>query len=486
MPKIEFNPRVLGAVSGALFLCLAGCAAGTGSATRIPPAQAAAVALPTHWLHPVPDANTAIRAGDLARWWHVFDDPLLVEAVDAALEANTGVRSARAAWQQARALHGVAQAGTGGSLGASASMQRSKAGQAEAASTFKAGFDASWEADLWGRLAQTVAASEADAQAAAASLGQVQVSLAAEVASAVIELRGLQARLSIARSNLIAQQDTLQISEWRLQAGLASSLDVEQARVATEQTRSQIPVLETSFQQTLNGLAVMTGQVPGAWASRWVSAPVPVPAQTLSIGIPANTLRQRPDVSAAEHKVQAAWARYAQADAARYPRLTFSGNLGLGATGLGQLFDAAAFTRSVLASVSGSLFDGGAAKAQVRAQQAAVEQAVAALQASTLTALLDVENALIALRNNRERLDRLAAAAQAATHAELLARHRYASGVIDFRTLLDTQRTLLSAQSELESARVAHSADHVRLYKALGGGWTPTVTSDNTKTEQPS
>ncbi len=485
MPKIEFNPRVWGALSG-VALCLVGCATGPGSAPQPSPVQAAALTLPQQWNHPLSNAVTPGRPEVLARWWRVFDDPLLVEAVESALVANTGVRSAQAAWQQARALRDVARAGTGVTVGASASAQRSQVGQADATSTFRTGFDASWEADVWGRLAQAAAASQAEVQAAAASLGQVQVSLAAEVASTVIELRGLQTRLAIARSNLAAQQDTLQISEWRLQAGLASSLDVEQARVVTEQTRSQIPVLETSFQQTLNGLAVLTGQAPGAWASRWVSAPVPVPAQVLTVGIPADTLRQRPDVNAAENKVKAAWARYAQADAARYPRLTFSGNLGLGATGLGQLFDAAAFTRSVLASVTGNLFDGGAAQAQVRAQQAAVEQAVAALEASTLTALLDVENALIALHNNRERLDRLAAAAQAATHAELLARHRYASGVIDFRTLLDTQRTLLSAQSELESARVAHSTDHVRLYKALGGGWTPQAISDLTKTEQPS
>ncbi len=485
MPKIEFKPRVLGVLSG-VALCLVGCATGPRSAPLPSSVQAAAVTLPLQWNHPSSNAATPIRPEALARWWRVFEDPLLSEAVESALVANTGVRSALAAWQQARALRDVAQANTGISVGASASAQRSQVGQANASSTFRTGFDASWEADVWGRLAQAVSASEAETAAAAASLGQVQVSLAAEVASTVIELRGLQTRLAIARSNLAAQQDTLQISEWRLQAGLASSLDVEQARVATEQTRSQIPVLETSFQQTLNALAVLTGQAPGAWVNRWVSAPVPVPLQALTASIPSDTLRQRPDVNAAESKVKAAWARYAQADAARFPRLTFSGNLGLGANGLGQLFDAAAFTRSVLASVTGNLLDGGAAQATVRAQQAAVEQAVAALQASTLTALLDVENALIALHNNRERLDRLAAAAQAATHAELLARHRYASGVIDFRTLLDTQRTLLSAQSELESARVAHSTDHVRLYKALGGGWTPQAISDLTKTEQPS
>jgi NodT family efflux transporter outer membrane factor (OMF) lipoprotein len=427
---------------------------------------------PSQWVNQ-PKDSAPKNASGLATWWGLFNDPLLTQAVEMALVSNTGVRGAQAALAQARALREVAQAAGGFSLGAAASAQIAQNGQAEAKNTFKAGFDASWEADVWGRLGQGVAASTADLEAAAASLGQVQVSLAAEVASAVIELRGLQARLAIAHSNLAAQQETLQITEWRAQAGLASSLEVEQARVATEQTRAQIPVLITAFGQAQNSLAVLTGQTPGAWSARWSPAPVPVPVQAIAVGIPADTLRQRPDVQAAERKVQAAWARYAQADAARYPRLTFSGNLGLGATSLGQLFDAGALTRTLLANVSGNLFDQGAAKAQVQVQRAAVEQAVAGLQASTQTALLEVENALVALGNNRDRLERLAAAAQAASNAELLARHRYSSGVIDFRTLLDTQKTLLSTQSELESARVAHSTDHVRLYKALGGGWTP-------------
>ncbi|WP_198552414.1 TolC family protein, partial [Macromonas nakdongensis] len=141
-----------------------------------------------------------------------------------------------------------------------------------------------------------------------------------------------------------------------------------------------------------------------------------------------------------------------------------------------EVFDVAALTRSVLASVSASLFDGGAAQAQVRVQQAALEQARLAHEAAVLSALQDVENALVALQGNRERLARLEAAAASAANAELLARQRYASGLVDYGTLLDTQRTLLSVQSELETARATWSADHVRLYKALGGGWRPDPT----------
>ena len=190
-------------------------------------------------------------------------------------------------------------------------------------------------------------------------------------------------------------------------------------------------------------------------------------------GFPAETLRQRADLRVAEQRVLAALARVEQADAARWPSFQLAGSLGLAATRPADLFELSSLTRTLLAGLSASLFDGGAARAQVRAQQAALEQSRLGYEAALLGALQQVEDALAALAGDRERLTRLQAAAGAAANAELLARQRYASGLIDFRTVLDTQRTLLSAQSELETTRAALSADHVRLYLALGGGWTP-------------
>jgi outer membrane protein TolC len=172
----------------------------------------------------------------------------------------------------------------------------------------------------------------------------------------------------------------------------------------------------------------------------------------LALAIPAQTLRQRPDVRAAEHRISAALARAAQADAARYPSFQISGSLGLNALTLNSLSSGASVVKALLASVSLPLFDGGAARAQVRAQEAALEQARVSYQASVLAALKDVEDALVSLQGNRQ---------------------RYASGLIDFRAVLETQRTLLSTQDSVESTRTSLSADHVRLYKALGGGWTP-------------
>ncbi|HAS52232.1 MAG TPA: RND transporter, partial [Gammaproteobacteria bacterium] len=315
-------------------------------------------------------------------------------------------------------------------------------------------------------------ASEATARASAASLGDVQVSIAAEVALSYITLRGTQTLLTIAYNNLSSQMETLQLTQWRLQAGLTTSLEVEQARTETEQTRAQLPVLQTSIAQSRHALAVLTGQPPAALATVLATEiPVPQPADDLALSLPAETLRQRPDVRAAEEQVTAAIARVAQADAALMPNFQIGGSLGLSALTLGALTEGASVVSVLLASVSLPVFDSGARRAEVRTQQAALDQAYRTYQATVLLALKDVEDALVALRGDRERLLFLQRAAEAAGNAALLARQRYRGGLIDFQTVLDTQRTQLRTQESVASVRIALSTNYVRLYKALGGGW---------------
>jgi NodT family efflux transporter outer membrane factor (OMF) lipoprotein len=230
--------------------------------------------------------------------------------------------------------------------------------------------------------------------------------------------------------------------------------------------------LQASIAKTRHSLAVLTGQTPDALQALVATAqPVPQAANDLALSIPAQTLRQRPDVRAAEHRISAALSRVSAADAARYPSFALSGSLGLSALSLAALGNGAPLVNALLASVSVPLFDGGAARAQVRAQEAALEQARISYQATVLTALKDVEDALVALAGDREQQVRLQAAATAASNAALLAQQRYASGLIDFQTVLQTQRTLLTAQDNVATNLANISSDHVRLYKALGGGW---------------
>lgn len=452
-----------------------------GACTSLPPVAPPSpdsMAVPAAW-SALESASTAAPATSLAQWWQRFNDPLLSTLVTQTLLANTSVRAAQAALAQSRALRDVQSARLQPGVSASGSAQRNQTGSNSPNNNFRVGLDASWEPDVFGGKRSTLSATEADAQASEASLADAQVSVAAEVALAYIQLRGQQAQLVIARNNLASQNETLQITEWRAQAGLTTSLEVEQARSASEQTAAQIPLFEAGIARTRHSLAVLTGQPPDALQSLLTSSAtepaIPVAADNLALSIPAQTLRQRPDVRAAEHRISAALARVSAADAARYPGFSISGSVGLNALTLGALTNGASVVNALLGSVSVPLLDGGAAKAQVRAQEAALEQARANYQSVVLTTLKDVEDALVALQGDRARLARLQAAATAAGNAALLAQQRYTSGLIDFQTVLQTQRTLLTAQDSVASTSADISTDHVRLYKALGGGWMPST-----------
>jgi len=456
---------------------LAGCAA-----PQPPGPVATGLQLPQDWT----DA-TAPRAGAsaLAAWWERFHDPLLASLIEEALQANTSVESGRQAWAQARALSEVAAAGLRPSVQAVASAQRNRvAGNSGSASgsggstvnTLGAGFDASWETDLFQRLHAAAAAAGLDAQASQADLGALQVTLAAEVAVDYMQLRSLQARWAIAQANGQSQQNTLQITRWRQQAGLLTVLELAQAQTAALQTQASLPALASAATQMEHSLAVLTHRAPAALHLR-LSPPGPTLAapEALVLAFPAETLRQRADVRAAELRVSAAYQRTVQADAARYPDLQLSGNLGLSALGWAALGRSSAGVFGLLASVSVPVLDGGAARAQLRAQQAALRQTAVQYDAVVLTALAEVEDGLVSLRSNRERLRGLQEAEQAASHAARLARQRFASGLVDFQVVLETQRSALLTQDAQASALMDLQTDHVRLYKALGGGWEPAM-----------
>lgn len=456
-----------------MFVALAGGALLAACSSLVPPrtADLPAVAVPAHWSSQTErEASPELPA---QTWWRDFGDPQLNALVERALQANPSLQQTGASLRRARALVSVQAAGLVPQVNGDVSAQRSKSGDAPARNTYGVGVDASWEADLFGAQRSGVSAAQADAQAAAADLGDARISLAAEVALAYQQWAGTRARLAVARDNLAAQEETLQITAWRTQAGLASSLQLEQARTATEQTRAQIPALQNTLAQSAHALAVLTGRPPGTLSELQDSTATQAPAaaQARAATIPADTLRQRPDVRRAEAQVQAAAARAQQAQAERLPSLRLSGNIGLSALTLGALGSSGSTVAALLAGVSAPIFDGGARRAQGEAQDAALDAARAAWHAAVLTALRDVEDTLVALRSAQERRSTLERAADAASQAALLARDRYRSGLIDFQVVLDTQRTLLAAQDNLVGAQTDLAQTQVRLVKALGGGW---------------
>lgn len=457
--------RLIAAFTAAL---VAGCAA-VGPDHRAP--DAGELGIPAAWQGTGPGAP---GRADLASWWRSLGDATLDDLVRTALAANADVKVAQARLREARARRAIAGASLLPTIGASASGSRShsEAGSGTSRSAYDAGFDASWEPDIFGGQRRALEAAGADLEATAEDLRATQVALAAEVALGYVDVRALQARLGIARANLGTQSETLRLTQWRAQAGLTSSLDVEQARAAVEQTRAQIPSLQSSLAAARNRLAVLCGSAPGSLDGRLAAAAaIPAVPEYLAVGIPADTLRQRPDLRAAERRLAAETARIGQQEAQRLPSVSLGGSLGVESLALGSLVEREAIVGQLVARLAAVVFDGGRLRSQVEAQQAVRDRALHSYRAAVLAALQDVENALAQLANARARREALANAADAARNAAIFAEQRYSAGITDFQTVLDTQRTLLSAQDNLKSTEAEQAAALIRLYKALGGGW---------------
>jgi multidrug efflux system outer membrane protein len=467
---VWFRPGPQAASAVALIvLFLSGCAAvGPDYAPPKTP-------VPARW-QGAPDSG-ARDAAVLAQWWQQFNDPVLDGLIADALAANTDLATTRAKLREARARRDLARAGLGPSVTVSGSASRSEGsretGSGAARNLYSAGFDASWEPDVFGGVRRGVEAAEADLQASAETLRDTRVSLVAEVARNYVELRTSAQRLAIAEASLAAQKETYDLTRWRQQAGLVSQLDEAQALTALEQTRAGLPSLRTAISEARNRLAILLGRPPGELDAR-VSAngAIPVAAEAVSTGIPADTLRQRPDVRAAERRLAAQTARLGEAEAARYPSFRLSGSLGLESLTLGSLFGSSAATHSLLAGITAPIFDAGRIRSNIAVQDAVLEQSRLGYQAAVLTALEDVENALVGLANTRQRQVQLARATDSARSALEIAQNRYASGLADFQAVLDSQRTLLNLEDQLASGTGETSNAQIRLYKALGGGWT--------------
>jgi NodT family efflux transporter outer membrane factor (OMF) lipoprotein len=450
-------------------LALAAC-----GATRVD-GEVPRLALPASWANG--DGSARGTAGDLTRFWERLGDPVLPALVARALQGNPDLDAARARVRQARARRDLAGAERFPTIGASASYrigqggvgQTGVAGVPSSLELRSAGFDASWEPDVSGRRERAFDAARADLEAVGAELGAAQVTLAGEVALNYVELRSFQERLSIARRTVASRAEDLKIAGWRAQAGLVTALDVAQARSSLEQARSLIPPLELGAAEAEHRLAILLGLPPGALAGRLAPAPVPPVPDRVLAGIPAEALRRRPDVRAAERRVVAEAARLGEAEARQYPTLTLSGSLGLEVLNDGPT----TLLRSLLAGLVMPIMDSGRIRRQIELQRGVRDEARARYVATALTALEEVENALVALAANRTRRATLERALDAAGSAATLARAQYGAGLVDFQAVLETQRSVLVVEEALATTRAEAAAALIRLYKALGGGWSP-------------
>jgi len=453
----------------AVFLGIA-AALGACATPLAPEPMASRSDVPAAWSAPQPTAP----ATDLTQWWQRFHDPVLSRLIEEALIANPTLEGAAAALQQARALRDVAEAGLrpqGQGMGSARRSTQGTAASNRAASTLVSlGIEESWTLDVFGAKRSALAARQAAVWSRMANLGDYRVQIAAELATTYINLRTAQARLVLARQTLSSQSHTRQLVVWRRQAGLVSALDSDQADFAFASTQASLPALENAITQSTHALSVLTGRPPRELFGllREVRL-VPVVEANLVLRLPVETLRRRADVRAAEFAVLEALGRLGQAEAASKPSFTLGGSIGLSAAGLGTLLNGSSLLTALSASFQVPLGAGPAA--QVRADQAGVEQAKHAYRGTVLGALRDVEDGLERQRDDQALLESLTIANAAASRAYGLAQIRYRSGLIDFLTVLDTERAAFSSRDGLVTARANLSLDSITLYKALGGGW---------------
>lgn len=464
--------RVRVAVIAVVSLPLAGCLVGP----NYHPPSDTTLAVPPGYATPAPTGAVP----DLQRWWVNFNDPQLDAIVDLALKDNLDIAQAVSRLRQARESLIQSRASLFPTVNATASYSRNinirgrTFGQITNAGIVNENYalsgDVSYTADIFGGVRRGVEAGRASYESSGYNLAQVQATIASEVARNYILARAAQAGVAIARGSLAIQQDNLEIAGFRVQAGLVSSLDAEQARAQRAQTAANVPSLEQQYEQATNRLGVLTGQAPGALKAQLAaSAPIPQGPGAVPVGLPADVIRLRPDVRAAERTLAAATAQIGVAKADLLPRLTLSGSISSNASSINALTDI--ITGRVFGQLAQTIFDAGRGRSVVRARRAQAEQAFAAYKASVLGALEDVENALTALATAQARQREFEIAADASSNAAILARSQYRAGLTDITTLNNTETSLLSAQSGLNTARSDQAQALVQLYLALGGGW---------------
>lgn len=421
--------------------------------------------------------TTDAAAAPADRWWETFHDPELDGLVRRALVSSPDLAIAAQRVREARAGLQFAAGGELPQAGVDAGkMEYRRTGPLNTIyrgsyATYQAGFDASWELDLWGGARRAVEAAGAALQASEEDDRGARLALAAEVARDYVDLRATQRRLAIARTNLDLQERTLALTRQRLHAGVAGELDVFRAEALAANTRASLPLLEDGINQLIHRLGVLLGDEPEALVGELAAAePIPTPPARVAVGLPADLLRRRPDVRAAERSLAAATAGIGVAKAQLYPHLGLAGTLGFVGTGTVGLFDYSSRYFSLGPGLHWSIFNAGRVRAQVEAASARSEEAYAAYRKVVLGALADADNALGAFDAEQRRHGALVDAAGAARQSVATASELYRQGVTDFLSVIDAERSLAAADDNLAQSDRAVSTDLIALYKSLGGG----------------
>jgi len=440
---------------------------------------------------PVPDQwHEQLQYGEfqdgfeLAEWWRILEDPTLDSLIDRSTDGNLDVRTSIARVAEARARYGIIAGELYPDINASGSAKRVRLSEDEPfglpgfnasdESSFFLGIDAFWEVDLWGRVARSVESAAADVQASIEVQRDVNVTLYGEVASTYVALRTFQERRRVAVDNVDQQTNSLKLATTRFESGLTPKLDVAQAQRILASTEADIPTIDQNIMAASNRLAVLLGEHPGAlWEELSDPKPIPGVSPYLVAGIPADILRQRPDVRAAERRLASETALVGVATADLYPQFFIDGSFGYSAEDFDDMFQGSSRAWNIGPLMSWNLFDGGRVRGAIDVQETRVEQALINYERTVLLALEETENAMTDFVQEQLRVAALQRSVTAAEETLDLSRELYREGLSDFQNVLDAQGAVLLQQDLEVESRGFVTRSLVRIYKSLGGGWTP-------------
>ena len=459
-------------------LVLAGCTVG-------PNYHQPAVSTPAQWGEPMAGGETN-SAVPVAAWWTNFHDAELNSLIDRAVQSNLDLRVAQARVREARAQYGIAVGNLWPTVDASGSFERQRQSQNQpligslplpagipfANNVYQAGFDASWEIDVFG--GQRRATQAARAQVAAAQFGErdVLISLLGDVALNYVDVRGYQRQLAITDENIRAQEQSLALTQKRFAHGLVSNLDVQQASTLLSTTRATVPTLETSIQSSIHRLGVLLGQPPEVLQTELATAaPIPPAPPEVPVGLPSDLLLRRPDVAQAERQLAAATANIGVAKADLFPKFSLTSTAGFESVSASDWFEAGSRFWQAGPTVQWNIFDAGRIRSNIRVQNARQEEALGTYEETALSAFEDVENALTAYAKEQVRRRSLEDAVKSSQESMRLSNRLYANGLTDFINVLNAEQSLYEAQNAMVQSDTTVSTDVIALYKSLGGGW---------------
>jgi NodT family efflux transporter outer membrane factor (OMF) lipoprotein len=474
VPRITSLKAMLSLTAALLSACAVG-----------PDYQPPKVETPTQWAEAPTAAKDSLR---LNSWWRTFNDPVLDHLIDEAILSNLDLKLAETRIREARATYiGTIAAGLPNVNGRSNLMRRrnntnvSTSGSNSSGGSFgssdqiinifQLGFDASWEIDLFGGVRRAVEAADANLESEEEGRRDVLVTLLAEVARNYIELRANQKLLAVTNENLHSQEETLQLTQLRRQAGLASELEVAQSDALTAETRAQAPVYATTIKQAIHAISLLLGKPPGALAARLEpESPLPTSADPGLADLPAEVLRRRPDIRKAERKIAQSSAEVGVATSELYPKISLTAFLGLQNTNIAAITPLGK-SWSLASSLSTPIFNWGRIKANIEAKQALNDQAFISYQSTVLKAYKEVEDALVAHAQENQRIAALRQSVDAQKLAVSLSTERWRNGLSAYLDVLAAERGLFQGQRDLVDSQAKQSSQLVALYKALGGGW---------------